>query len=169
MLVSHGAVVDAQDCDGNSPLHKAIWKGNLAIVEFLLNSGTPTRIWLWPNLTDKCIGANVLLRNNYGYCPFHLSTLLNDLRCTQLIISIAGIQQPTSTEGEPSTSTSFMASSVVQSPNNNKRRESDVVDTDFQPPKKTNIRLPFEPKPSTESFDLVRYSPKLWLYLPELV
>merc|ERR1719367_2692005 len=43
-LVANGADIQASDSGGNSPLHRACWKGKNDVVRFLIDSGAAVEI-----------------------------------------------------------------------------------------------------------------------------
>src|SRR5260370_41300422 len=69
LLIDHGANVNALDCEGDSPLHKAsqIWDSDVA--EFLVKSG-----------------ANVNIRDTDDWTPLHVAAGDGNLNMVQLLI-----------------------------------------------------------------------------------
>lgn len=65
----HPSLVNYQDRDGFTALHKAIPRGYFDCVQVLLNAG-----------------SDVGLRSKCGYTPFHYAVLLNELQCAKLIL-----------------------------------------------------------------------------------
>jgi ankyrin repeat protein len=66
---SHPRLINHQDKDGFTPLHKAIARGYFDCVQVLLNAD-----------------ADIGIASKSGYTPFHYAVLLNELQCAKMIL-----------------------------------------------------------------------------------
>ena len=71
LLHEHHADVDAVDSDGNTPLHVAAQRGNVAVLDVLL-----------------AFGANVYARNHSGKTPLHLAAAYSQRRAVRLLCRV---------------------------------------------------------------------------------
>lgn len=71
LLFNHGAVINIQDDDGNTPLHVAVESSNEACLAWLLSL---------PDITD------IEARNKFGQTPLLYATNLGNLQAVQLLL-----------------------------------------------------------------------------------
>src|SRR5215470_17942305 len=72
LLAENGDLIHARDSDGSTPLHCATWKGQLAVVELLLEAG-----------------ADVNARNqneHWGTTPLHAAAHANQAAIAQMLL-----------------------------------------------------------------------------------
>lgn len=69
-LIKKGVDVNTTDIQGDSALHKAIFRGKISVIKFLISAG-----------------AQVNIKNAMGYTPLHVAMVYLDLNIIKLLIS----------------------------------------------------------------------------------
>ena len=100
LLANDGALIEARDKDGSTPLHCAVWKGHEEIVAFLIQAGADV------NATNE--------NDHWGTTPLHAAAHANQAGIARLLIEGgADINTPDREGRTPLFHTSFHKAKAV--------------------------------------------------------